>query len=139
MNERILELLYRSFGETLSKEEQAELEEALVASNELQEEKRCISDMRQIIADSAERKFKPFFSTRVMRRIKAEAIEQEDFWRDLVWAFRRLALAGAIAIILLLANSVLLQKNNSLDSVLGMPQLTLEDTWQMSNIVEEEK
>ncbi|MFQ5822885.1 MAG: hypothetical protein ACE5JB_02395 [bacterium] len=139
MNERLLELLYRSFDDELSEEDQTELTSALSLFPELLEEKKRIIEMRQMIKGEAVHSFKPFFAAQVMQRIKSESIEQEDFLGSLIWVFRRIALAGTIAILLLLANSVLVEKNNSLDSVLGMPQLTLEDTWQLDIIVEEGK
>lgn len=139
MNERILDLLYRSFDDELTKEEQRELAEALSSSLELREEKKRITEMRQRIADEAIRSFKPFFSARVLQRLKEETVAGEDFFESIVWAFRRIALAGAAALLLLIATNVLTERTVSLDSLLGMPQLTLEDTWQLENPVLEEK
>ena len=119
-------------------EEQAELDKALAASPELQEEKKRLSEMRQMISESAERKFKPFFSARVMRRIEASQRQQEDFFGSLVWAFRFFAMVGAVAIVLFFALNSKLAEELSIDSILGLPQLSIEDTWQLENLTEEE-
>jgi len=81
MNEEMLNLLIRSFDENLSEVERTSLDKALAGSPELREEKKQLSDMRQMIGETAERKFKPFFSARVMRRIEESQSEQEDFFR----------------------------------------------------------
>ncbi|MFQ5752288.1 MAG: hypothetical protein ACE5HI_09850 [bacterium] len=138
MNERILDLLYRSFDEELSKAEQSELKKALAASPELQKEKVRIAELRQAIAINAERSFRPFFAARVMQRLKTDAPKEEDFFASLVWAFQRIALVGAIAILLLIANNILINNNRSLDSILAIPQLSVADVWQLDNPMLEE-
>jgi anti-sigma factor RsiW len=139
MTERLLDLLYRSFDDELPKEEQRELAQALISSPDLREEKKRVEEMRQMIEEEAVRSFKPFFSARVMRRLRKKTVGQEDFLGALVWAFRRVALAGILAILLIIADSIFVEKNRSLDSVLGMPQVTLEEAWQLDFTVEEEK
>ena len=49
MNERILELLYRSFDGALADDEQRELRDALAASQDFRREKSRIEAMRQPI------------------------------------------------------------------------------------------
>lgn len=137
MNKRTIDLLYRSLDTDLSKEEQKELSEALSSSLELREEQKRIEEMRRAIAENVERSFNPFFSARVMRQIKAKSDEQEDFWGAFVWAFRRVALASALAILLLIVSNFFVGDSFSLDKMLGMPQLTLEDSWQLDNPIEE--
>lgn len=138
MNERLLDLLYRSFDDDLTKEEQMELSKALSLSPQLREEKKRITEIRQMIQHEAVRSFKPFFSVRVMLRLRKKTLGQEDFFRALVWAFRRVALAGVVAILLLIANSIWVEKSRSLDTVLGLPQLSLEDVTELESPVLEE-
>lgn len=139
MNHKILELLYRSFDAMLSKEEETLLSQALSSSAELREEKKIIEATRRVVSEEAERSFKPFFSARVMWRINTESLTQDDFFDSLVWIFRRIALAGGLAVFLLFANSLLSERHLSLDSLMGMPQITLEDSYELDNpIVEEE-
>ena len=137
MNERIVHLLNRSFDDQLTEQEQSALTKALSQSSELREEKRRIEDVRKAVAENAERSFKPFFAARVMRRIEGQEQSSEDFVGALAWAFRRFALGGTIAILLLIAQNLILQGNRSLDAMLDLPQLTLEDTLQLDDFVEE--
>ncbi|MFQ5605765.1 MAG: hypothetical protein ACE5HS_21050 [bacterium] len=138
MNKPMLELLYRSLDGHLSKEEQTMLEQALSASPELRKEKDQILAMRQTLSEGAARTFKPFFSARVMQKVRSEAKPAEEFVHSLLWAFRRIALGGAVAIALLLAINLFVEKNQNLDALLGVPQPTLEDTWQLENVIPEE-
>jgi len=139
MNNKILELLYRSFDAMLSQEEKTLLSQALSSSPELREEKKRIEETRRIVSEDAERTFKPFFSTRVMRKINTESLTQDDFFESLVWIFRRIALAGGLSVILLFANSLLSERDLSLDSLMGMPQITLEDSFELDNLIVEEE
>lgn len=135
MTDRMLELLYRAFDAELSEQEQVELENALASSPDLLEEKKRVMEMRQLIGEQSAQTFKPFFAARVMRRIRET---HDDFLISLMWAFKRIAVAGAVATVLLIANNIFIEKNQSLDAILGMPQLTLEDTYQLDLLVEEE-
>ncbi len=139
MNNKVLELLYRSFDAMLSKEEETLLSQALSSSPELREEKKRIEKTRRIVAEDAERSFKPFFSTRVTQKINTESLTHDDFFESLVWIFRRIALAGGLAVILLFANSLLSERDLSLDSLMGMPQITLEDSFELDNLIVEEE
>lgn len=142
MDPKVLELLYRSFDGQLTPAEEQRLEEALRHSQSLREEKEKIAAMRQAISGSAAQSFQPFFAEKVMQRIQAERKPQteagEDFFGSLAWSFRRIALAGAIAVLLLLAGNVIQKGDISLNSVLAMPQLTIEDTVVLNNPLEGE-
>ncbi len=98
MDERILELLYRSFDAELGPEETAELESALAGSPELRRERDSLLAVRDAVESSAARSFGPFFAERVMRAIRSERERQAEgarFSESLVSAFRRVALVGA--------------------------------------------
>ncbi len=125
-------LLIRSFDSKLSKNERAELENALQNSQELREEKKRLETMRGVIARSADRSFKPFFAARVMRRIDAAA-NQQEFIESLSWMFRRVVLAGALSVILLFASALLTGRASSFSTLFGMPQVTIEDTLQLED------
>lgn len=140
MDQKVLDLLYRSFDGKLTPEEQRGLDKALAASKQLREEKEKITASRKIISGTAATSFEPFFAERVMQRIQAEreAVSEvgEDFFGSLMWSFRRIALAGAIAVLLLLANNIIQGGEISLNSLLAMPQLTIEDTLVLNNPLE---
>lgn len=138
MNHRLLELLYRSFDEDLSDAEHEELSQALAVSADLRTEKVRITTMRRLVKEDAAGSFQPFFSARVMHRIKAKKTQVEDFFSSLVWSFRLIALVGALAALLLVAHNSLQSKSLTLDSILGMPQLSLAETWEFDLLAEEE-
>jgi anti-sigma factor RsiW len=142
MDQKILDLLYRSFDGQLLPEEQQRLEEALASSKQLRDEKERIVALRKTISGNAAQSFEPFFAERVMQRITAEMEQKletvEDFFNSLLWSFRRVALTGAIAVLLLFANNLLRADDLSLDSLLAMPQLTIEDTWAINDLIEGE-
>jgi len=73
-----------------------------------------------------------------MRRIEESQAEQEDFFGSLVWAFRVFAMVGTAAIVLFFALNSKLANDLSIDSILGLPQLSIEDTWQLENLTEED-
>lgn len=106
MNEKMLELLYRTFDDRLTEEERKRLDEALAASEELRAEKERISAMRSAISSNAAVSFEPFFAERVMNRIrdleKADAGE-DLFFESLYRMFRPLALAASLAVFTLIS------------------------------------
>lgn len=131
------DLLIRSFDGAPAASERAELERALQNSPELREEKKHLEVVRGMIAKNAVRKFKPFFAARVRQRIQAETSLQEDFFESLIWMFRRVALAGALTVILLFASALLTGRASSLSTLFGMPQVTIEDTLQLDTQLED--
>ena len=132
MNQKILELLYRSFDGQLTVEEQRQLDKALSGSQALQEEKEAIATIRRAVSNSATQTFKPFFAEKTMQHIRSrseKAAKFEEVFNLWLWSFRRLALAGTLAIILLLVINVMSIGNLSIDSALVIPQLTIDDAW----------
>ncbi len=138
MNDKWLELLYRSLDGDLSPEERRQLEEALGASPELREERARLLELRQWVHDDAIRRFEPFFASRLLQRVRRETRGNEDLVAALMWAFRKIAVVGAVTLALLLADHLFVQKHRSLDDILGGPQVTLEDTWQLDSPLMEE-
>jgi anti-sigma factor RsiW len=127
---KIQELLYLSFDGRLSEEEQRQLEDALASSPRLREEKARIETLRQTVTQQAVRSFRPFFAERVMHAIAtAQGAKNglERFARSLQLAFRRVALAGAAAILLLAVVNIVRTGDLSVTGALGMPQETLVD------------
>ncbi len=142
MDQKALELLYRSFDAPLTPEEQRQLREALEKSRELRQEQEEIATMRRAVSQNTVPGFEPFFAERVMRRIRAGAKTGrktgEDFSSSLAWSFRRIAMAGAIAALLLLANNIYRGGGISVSAIFAMPQLTIEDAWALNNPLEGE-
>lgn len=131
MNNKLQDLLYRSFDTALSPEEQAQLDQALASDRELQEEKRLLEEMRLMISKNAELKFKPFFSAKVMQKIRAQPLKGDDFISSLVWSFRLTAIAATAVVLILFAHNSIIRKDISIDALLSMPQTSIEETWEL--------
>jgi anti-sigma factor RsiW len=134
MNKKALDLLYRSFDGKLSEEEQRQLEDALDDLPALRKEKERIAAMRGAISASAAKSFRPFFVERVMRRIASigeKKRNREMFFESLQFAFRRVAVVGAMVIVILVAYNFVKTGDLSVTGVFGMPQETLEEVLEL--------
>jgi hypothetical protein len=138
MNQEMLDLLYRSFDSELMKSEQEQLQQALAASPELRAEKQQIVATRERLQKGAADAFKPFFLTRLNATLHRGQQQQEEFFSSLKWSFRLVSLVGALTVVFLFAYSSVSEQTISVDSLLGMPQVTLEDTWQLDILSEED-
>lgn len=129
MNKKILKLLYRSFDDKLGKKEQERLANALEKSQDLSSEKKQIEAQRRAIAESADLSFKPFFAERVINRIGSLKQKNglETFYEQLKAVFRRIILAGAIVLIVLLTYNLGKGDSLSLDEVFYTSDLTFEE------------
>jgi len=126
MNKKILDLLYRSFDDELTREEQQRLDKALSNSKELREEKIRIDQMRTVISDSCQESFHPFFAEKVMRQIREAERTQESFFDSLIYVFRPVAIAATILFIVLMSYNLVKSDNISLASAFAVPEITLE-------------
>ena len=105
MNKKLKRLLYRSFDDRLSERELSRLNKALERSLELREERDRIRKQRELLAQAENPAFAPGFADRVLRRLERPAAEGNGWdllYTTLLNLFRRLALAGALALLLLL-------------------------------------
>ena len=127
MNSFIRDLLYRSFDDTLSDEEQRQLDAALVSSSELRETYDQLTQMRQMVSDSATSSFEPWFVQRVMRRIEIGVSESDLFFEELFSMFRHVAITAAIAVVITISYNLLQSDTISLSSSSGLQD---EPTWE---------
>jgi hypothetical protein len=121
IEKELYELLVRSFDDELNSDEKRKLEKALASSDELRSEKKKIQTMRKIIA-SKQYSFNTGFKNRIMARLEEEKkpfILKSDFNRTLFSVFKRVALTGVAAIIILLLSIYLSDYSFSLDSFTG--------------------
>ena len=136
-----LKLIRRSFDEQLSEEELISLNNALNSSIELKKEKENIIAIRAAASRQSGKRFSPFFADRVMQKIRSqrEAINDKiyDFGTSLNFAFRRIAIAGAVVITLLLSGTFLSEGTFSIEKALGLQQVSIEDTWSLNNLISE--
>ena len=153
IDERILELLYRSFDDDLSGAELAELEAALAASEDLRRQRDEIASMRRTVSESGAEGFGYMFAERVMRRIEAQrggAVERAgesealkgaapSVFDSLLRAFRPVAIAGAAAVLALMAYNIVDNREVSFSAALGVQETTLEEALDspMASVLEE--
>lgn len=138
MNKELLALLHRSFDGELSAQEQERLQKALEADPELRLEQRNFLEIEKLVSDKAERSFKPFFSARVMAKIKAGERKQQDFIASLLWSFRLVGAVALLAVLLLSAGNIVQGGSFSLNDVFAMPQSSIEETFELDLLLAEE-
>jgi anti-sigma factor RsiW len=130
MNERMLELLLRSFDEELSAEEGKELREALAASEALRHEKSRIEKMRKMVSESGADTFRPFFAERVMRRVTEMREARNGVWTLQDWlsrVFRRVAIVGAAVAAGLVIFNLVQADGVSVAAAFGISEVPIEE------------
>ena len=134
MDEKIKELLYRSFDETLKPEDSEKLEQALASSDELLKEKQEIANLRGQLYETKSTQFKPFFAERVLTKIHASinSKEEDTFFDSLFVLFRPVAIAAAVLIIIFAGYNVTASGQISLEGALAIPEVTLDDAYDTS-------
>ena len=95
MDEKILELLYRSFDSVLSQNEQNKLDQALDKSKELISHKEKMLKMRNSLKSDPQKKFGYMFADEIMGKIKKleEKSKDELFFDSIISVFRPIAIA----------------------------------------------
>ncbi len=129
MNDKLLDLLYKSFDSSLTSKEQEILKKGLSESATLRGEKEKIEFMRERLADSEQASFKPFFAERVMNQVRTnrkQLVQQESVFDSLLALFRPLAIATTVILIVLLSYNMKKTENYTLAGALGQEQVTLE-------------
>jgi anti-sigma factor RsiW len=126
MNDKTLDLLYRSLDEELAPAERRRLDEALQQSESLREERSRILAVRKSLSAGAAEAFKPFFVERLMNRLSREG-RPETFLESLSYVFRRVVFAGAAAVIALAVFNIASSDTVSATAALGVPEITIDD------------
>jgi anti-sigma factor RsiW len=130
MNPRIRDILYRSYDETLSEQEQHELNQALKRSADLRREAQYIRDMRQELGSLPSVSFSEGFSDRVLKtveRLGRYRSSQPDFGTALVFMFRRLAVAAVMTVFTLLSVYWISDTTILPDGVQSVSQVSIEE------------
>jgi hypothetical protein len=122
MNDQLHTLLIRSFDASLDEKEQVQLEQALLEP-EIHVERDRIALLRTIIKETAASGFEPFFVQRLLQRL---ASAHEEFRRWLLWGYRRVALIGAVIMLLLASYNMSKRDSVSLAAAFAQPEYTLE-------------
>ena len=121
VKKEIHNLLIRSLDEELVPSEMERLERLLSESFELREEKRKLLEMRSLIS-SKQYSFSDDFQAKVMDRIAEESeplILQPEFNRSLFTVFKRVALTGVAAILILFLSIYLSNDSFTLETLTG--------------------
>ncbi len=121
IKDEINNLLLRSFDEDLKPEENDWLEKELADSSELREEKRKLVEMRKIVS-SNQYSFSPGFREKVMTKVyeeKVPLILRPEFNRSLFTVFKRVALTGVAAIVILFLSIYLSDDSFTFNSLTG--------------------
>ncbi len=130
MSKTILRLLYRSFEGRLSEKERTSLEKALEQSPELRAEKERIRQQRELLSEGAAGSFGPGFADRVMGRLDAAETGSNGwdlFYATLLTLFRRFAIAGGVALLLLLTYNLRLGDKLSPEEIFFASDATHEE------------
>ena len=122
MNDKLHTLLIRSFDASLDEKEQVQLQQALVEP-EISHERDRIVLLRTKIKETAASAFGPFFVQRVLQRLVSA---HEEFRRWLLWGYRRVALIGAVIVLLLASYNMSKHDSVSLAAAFAQPEHTLE-------------
>jgi anti-sigma factor RsiW len=130
MNEKILELLYRSFDGDLSAREEQALREGLESSEELRRERRRIEAMRGMVSAAGADTFGPYFAERVMTRVAGLREVRNGMATVMDWlprVFRRVAFVGAMVAAGLVAVNLVQAGGVSLAAVFGISPIPIEE------------
>jgi anti-sigma factor RsiW len=134
MNKKILRLLYRSVDGELSDKEKLKLSRALEASPQLRREKDRIQQQRASLRQGAASSFRPGFVDRLMHRIhklESDTNGWEQFYLTLAAFFRRFAVVGALALLLLLSYNLKLGDKLEADEVFFASDAAYEELRQL--------
>ena len=123
MDNKLYNLLIRSFDDLLTEEDHRRLEDALATSEELRAVKREIVELRRRVPSVKGRSFKPFFHERVLEHLHKSKERIEDYF---ISAFRLVAVGAAVLVIIFTAYNIQRENSFSVDSALGIHHPTLE-------------
>jgi len=102
MNDRVKDLLYRSYDAELSASEREELERALSDSAELRVEMQQLDMMRASVARAAAESFELGFAERVSRRLENESGSAADALYGSIRQMFRYVAAAAVPVCIVL-------------------------------------
>ena len=121
IQKELYDLLLRSFDEELNSSDTEKLGLCLSGSAELREEKRKLVEMRRIVS-SKQYSFSSGFQEKVMTKVyeeKEPLILRPEFNRSLFTVFKRVALTGVAAIIILFLSIYLTDDSFTFNSLTG--------------------
>ncbi len=131
MDEKILELLYRSFDSNLNPDEQKVLEYALANSKELKSHKEEMLKMRNSLRSDILQKFGYLFADKVMQKIKnlEEKSKDELFFDSIISIFRPIAIAATFILIFLVSYNLINENGNLFNNTQQSVDITLAEAF----------
>lgn len=130
MDKKAKKLLYRSFDKDLSSVEKHILEKALERSELLRQEKAEIDQQRRDLSQSGDETFGPMFAERVINRLFSPQKSEnglEAFYEAFKSAFRKIAVAGAIAMVVLISYNLTLGDQVTEEEAFFASDITYEE------------
>ncbi|MFC1569697.1 hypothetical protein ACFL4L_05645 [bacterium] len=124
-------LLLKSFDAGLTVDEQKQLDAALGESEALRLEQEQLIVIRQALWTFSTPGFRPFFSERIIAKIKAskEQVDFEPFFESLKLAFRPLAISALVLIIGMMSFNAIQNNESFISSLLPSEETSLEQAF----------
>ncbi len=135
MDEKILELLYRSFDSKLSRDEQNKLRQALEKSEELKSHKEELLKMRNSLKSDKPQGFGYLFADKIIQKIKnlEEKSKDELFFDSIISVFRPMAIAATFLLVFLVSYNVIIENGNLFNSSQQSMDITLAEAFDPFN------
>ena len=135
MDEKILELLYRSFDSDLKPDEQKKLDKALKNSKELLSYKEEILKMRTSLKQTETQSFGYMFADKVMHQINKleDKSKDEQFFDSIISVFRPLAIAAAFLLVFLVSYNMITENGNLFYDSREIQDITLAEVFDPFN------
>jgi hypothetical protein len=135
MDDKILELLYRSFDSELNLDEQKILERGLQNSEELKSQKEEMIKLRDSLKQNNPQGFGTMFADKVMRKIRNLEVKsnEELFFDSIISVFRPLAIAATFILVILISYDIVSENGKLLNSVQNSQDITLAEAFDPFN------
>ena len=135
MDEKTLELLYRSFDSNLNPDEQKILEYALENSKELKSHKEELLKMRNSLKSDKPQGFGYLFADKIMQKINnlEEKSKDELFFDSIISVFRPMAIAATFLLVFLVSYNVIIENGNLFNGSQQSMDITLAEAFDPFN------
>lgn len=131
MDEKILEILYRSFDSEINQDEQKQLKDALENSDELQNLKEDILKMRASLKQKDPKSFGYMFADKVMQRINVIEDKSTDelFFDSIISVFKPLAIAATFLLIFMFSYNIINESGSLFKGYQKSQDITLAEAF----------
>ena len=135
MDEKILDLLYRSFDSELTQDEQNKLDQSLAKSKELESHKKEMLKMRNSLKRKSPQGFGYMFADKVMEKISHLENKSSDelFFDSIISVFRPIAIAATFIAIFLVSYNVISENGNLFNGTQQSQDITLAEAFDPFN------